>query len=470
MNRSKYIYLLVFLSWISLNIFSQDTAPNLEGLDSDSSQTVISDDKYFINENSFAPLFEKLKDLEKNRNRKINIVHIGDSHIQAGYFTGAIRSVLQEKFGDGGIGFVFPYQLVRTNGPRDIQFASNVAWNSAPNTRSSSDIEIGLGGFALSTSTKNFVLQLSSENQSINKIKILYPSKEPQFQMSLSAEKLKVTSAVASGGKTHRIKSGESLSTIARKYGVTVSKLKQANNMRNDRIFAGKVLKIPSKNTVQVSNIKIDSNIELTEMEHQPYYSTFYSNESLERITFLSSEGFSKYTLNGLVVENNRPGIIYHSIGVNGAHMSDYNRCPLFFEQLAILESDLIIISIGTNESFAKMAVDEYMNQMNDFVARIRKASPNASVLVMTPPPSLFRRRNNNNYAVDYSKALTSQNSYIVWDLFNNMGGLQGIRSGRFTSLIARDKVHYSTAGYELQGQMFASDFIKSYSNYTEQH
>ena len=42
----------------------------------------------------------------------------------------------------------------------------------------------------------------------------------------------------------HRIRSGETLSTIARKYGVTVSQLKSWNGLRSTRINAGKRLKI----------------------------------------------------------------------------------------------------------------------------------------------------------------------------------------------------------------------------------
>jgi len=48
----------------------------------------------------------------------------------------------------------------------------------------------------------------------------------------------------------HKIKSGESLSTIARKYHITVATLKHANQLKNTRIRAGKFLTIPiaSKN------------------------------------------------------------------------------------------------------------------------------------------------------------------------------------------------------------------------------
>jgi membrane-bound lytic murein transglycosylase D len=40
------------------------------------------------------------------------------------------------------------------------------------------------------------------------------------------------------------VRSGESLGTIARKYGVTVSDLKRWNGLRSDRIHAGQKLKV----------------------------------------------------------------------------------------------------------------------------------------------------------------------------------------------------------------------------------
>lgn len=48
----------------------------------------------------------------------------------------------------------------------------------------------------------------------------------------------------SSGAIYHKIRSGETLSTIARKYRVSVKEIKRWNNLRNDRISAGKRLKI----------------------------------------------------------------------------------------------------------------------------------------------------------------------------------------------------------------------------------
>ena len=52
--------------------------------------------------------------------------------------------------------------------------------------------------------------------------------------------------------KYHKVKSGESLGKIAKKYGVTVNALKKANNLKNNNITAGKNLKVIVKEKVKV--------------------------------------------------------------------------------------------------------------------------------------------------------------------------------------------------------------------------
>ena len=45
--------------------------------------------------------------------------------------------------------------------------------------------------------------------------------------------------------KIYKVKSGDTLSEIAEKYHVPLSKLKKANNLRSDKISIGQSLKIP---------------------------------------------------------------------------------------------------------------------------------------------------------------------------------------------------------------------------------
>jgi lysophospholipase L1-like esterase len=202
-------------------------------------------------------------------------------------------------------------------------------------------------------------------------------------------------------------------------------------------------------------------------MVTKPYYSSYTSDTLMSRITILPAEKQPMCNLNGFVIENDKPGVIYHSIGVNGAKLSDYNKYPLFFEQLPILHPDLVILSFGTNESFGKLSDTEYIYQIQEFVENIKRLNPFAMVLVMTPPPSMFRRRRVNTYITDYSNALMGLSNLPVWDLYTRMGGASGIApKGEYARLIARDKVHYTTGGYEAQGQLFASDFIDAYNNF----
>jgi LysM repeat protein len=43
----------------------------------------------------------------------------------------------------------------------------------------------------------------------------------------------------------YQVRRGDSLWTIARAHGTTVTELRNRNNLRNSRIFAGQVLEVP---------------------------------------------------------------------------------------------------------------------------------------------------------------------------------------------------------------------------------
>lgn len=455
---------LLYLIFFTLQLYAEDIK---DGKD---------EGNVFANQELLFPVFEKLYDLEKNNQGKINIVHIGDSHIQADFFTNAIREVLQMHFGNGGVGFTFPYSLVRTNGPRSVKYACNSTWRSQMNVSPIADVGVGLSGIALYTSAEDFVLQLSvNDDCGFNTVKIIYPTVESQYKMSVTAEPLQVTASGAvsssTGFKYHKVKSGESLSLIGRRYGVTITQIKNANNLKSNLIKPNQTLKIPVKGAavkpkVEKSNIIGDS-IDYVNMVTEPYYSSYTSDTVLNRITILPDEKRAMFNLNGFVIENNQPGIIYHSIGVNGARMVDYAKYPLFFEQLPILNPDLIILSFGTNESFGRMSDTEYVYQLKEFVENIQEKNKDAVVLVMTPPPSMFRRTRVNTYVSNYSAALMSLNYLPVWDLYSRMGGASGIAPrGQYAKMMDRRKIHYTVSGYQAQGELFTSDFMDAYNNF----
>lgn len=414
--------------------------------------------------------FEKLRLLEEQKAGKVNIVHIGDSHIQADIFSGTVRKNIQMQFGNAGSGFTFPHKLAKTNGSSYIKYTSTIDWDSRRNIYPPEQgWQVGLSGIGLQTK-KDFIIEAEIRDTSytFNTVKIITPYNEPLFDMAYNTEKTVMESEVPKVIK-HTIKKGESLSVIAQKYGTTVSTIKRENNLRSDNIWAGKTLLVP---TGEMEKQYMDySRFMVLPLENDTLSNFFNSTKQLSKIYLLPAKNRNNYVLNGLVLEKDAPGILYHSIGVNGAKASDYNKYPLFFEQLPALSPDLIIISLGTNESFDKLETTDYMQQLNIFIENIRASTPDADILVMTPPPSLFKRRYPNTFVASYAEHIQMQETkkqYASWDMFTVLGGLYSVNENAQKGLLSKDRVHYSVQGYTLQGNLFVKALMEAYENFKQ--
>jgi LysM repeat protein len=420
------------------------------------------------NTSSLNLFFEKMYLMEQQGKGQINIVHIGDSHIQADLFTNKIRKGLQARYGNAGCGFNFPHQLAKTNGSYTTRYKSNASWSSRRVIYPvENGMEVGLSGIALKTK-ESFVVELNVKDSTynFNTIRVITPGNAETFDLATSSKTIVLESTVPKK-ITHKIKSGEVLGTIARKYGVSIAEIKRVNGLKNNNIRAGKTLKIPTgekeKREVKRSEF-IPLELQADSLSH--YY---HSNAAIDKIYLLPHGKQKEYSLSGVVLENDAPGIIYHSIGVNGAKASDFNKYPLFFEQLPALKPDLIVISLGTNESFDKMGTDAYIAQLNTFIANIKAQAPDAAILVTTPPPSLFKRKYPNTFAASYAKGIAMQETdanYATWDMYSEMGGLYGVKRNAARGYMSTDRVHYSKDGYEKQGKLFTEAFIKAYDNF----
>lgn len=346
----------------------------------------------------------KLDTVEQTKKNKVRIVHIGDSHIQADLFSGKMRALLQNKFGNAGLGFTFPHNLANTNGNHYIKYSSTVSFSSQRNTKPNDGKPIGLSGIALYTESNEFAIELNVRDKAyaFNTIKIVAP-KTGNFNLAKTTKNIVIDS---SKPKIiyHKIRRGEALSIIADKYNCSVSEIKRTNTLRTNNIQAGKTLRIPTDEKEPVKITKSEF-IPVTLLEDTNSYN-FYSKESLDKIYLTSNEKTSNFSLNGVVLENDNSGIVYSAIGVNGAKSSDYLKYPLFFDQLRAVDADLVIISLGTNESFDKLETEVFYAQLELFIQAIRLKNPNIEVLVTTPPPSLFNRKKPNTFVRDYSNAI----------------------------------------------------------------
>lgn len=417
------------------------------------------------NPNALLTFYEKMYQLEQSKSGKINIVHIGDSHIQADLFTAKIRTQFQKVFGNGGFGFTFPYSVAKTNNSAPIRYSASGNFQSFRNLYADENRPVGLSGFSMEANSDDFAIQLNVKEAQFNftKLKVITPQNVNLFDVSVSHKNIVVERKVPKK-ITHKVKPGEVLGGIADKYNVSLKALKKANGLKSDMIRDGKVLTIPSKATQSKTSTKT----EYIPIELQPslFSNDYYSETPLDKIAIVPNQEIDYFALNGLVLENNNLGVIYHSIGVNGAKASDYNKFRLFNEQLPVLNPDLVIISLGTNESFDKQSGEQYFANLNQMIQGIKDKNPQACVLVMTPPPSVLHRKYKNTFIEKYAELIEENanvKNYAVWDLLQVFGGNKSIKRNAAKGYMARDKVHYSKAGYEKQGELFFEAFLQSY-------
>lgn len=180
--------------------------------------------------------------------------------------------------------------------------------------------------------------------------------------------------------------------------------------------------------------------------------------DTVNDITFSAIDSFQKPSLYGIELSNNRPGVTFHSIGVNGARVDHFNRAEKFWEQLPILKAKLYIVSLGTNEAQARVFNEaNFLKELQKMLTRLRDISPDASFLFTTPPIS-FRGKMINPNLERIRKTIVSfckANNIACWDLRSVLS----TRSG-FLRIMYRDRIHYTAEGYRLMGRLLRESMI----------
>lgn len=164
----------------------------------------------------------------------------------------------------------------------------------------------------------------------------------------------------------------------------------------------------------------------------------------------------------GVYVENTEePGVVFSTIGNNGACYSDYLLLENFASDVAKFNPRLIILSMGTNEAYSTMTDEEITASMERLTDSLRQTNPEAVFMVVTPMES--DRRIDGGFElntrvaqvrdliVDYAR----NNGLGIWDFYNIAGGEGSADKWISAGLMnRRDHVHLTGDGYRLQGRL----------------
>ena len=359
-----------------------------------------------INSSKF---YDKLEELFRTGDGKINVVQIGGSHIQAGTFSGQIRSRLQQMNGEmnAGWGFMFPYRIARTNSPFGYYIRYNGNWQACRNVETRKSCTLGVGGISASTNSQKteLTILLEAENDldyRFNKIRVFYESQDSNYVVSVDSSLIK-----------------------------SVTK------------------------TDDYYDFELNTHV-----------------DSLNLVIQKPENSDRTFTLFGITTESAPNGFVYNSIGVNGAQVPSFLNCSLFEKQLELLKPDLVILGLGINDAYGKrFSQSQYELNYSMLISAIRKAAPETAIIFTTNNDSYLYRRyvNKNGEKVEQSMLkLAKEYDAGVWDMYEVMGGLNSVVLWEKNGLAQRDKIHFTREGYLILGDLFFNALMKNFEKYVQ--
>ncbi|MBN2683404.1 MAG: hypothetical protein JXR58_12915 [Bacteroidales bacterium] len=360
---------------------------------------------------SYNKLFEKFTKLVTKGEGQLNVVHLGDSHIQADIFSGRMRERLQTFVPGliGGRGFVFPYSVAKTNNPQNYKTSYNGTWEWCKNVETKKNCELGLSGISItSNDTAAFVtLVLNRKTLPVydfNKVKVFHSTDSFSYKILVNG---------------------------------IVGETAENNNLTG----------------------------------FTDYYLPEYSDSIC--LSFAKTDSIQNYcTIHGISLETSDPGVVYHSLGINGANVNSFRYCSLFSPHLQAINPDWIIISMGTNDGYVakldSLLLEENFGKLVDLA---REKFPEIPVLITVPGDNYRYRKTpnqNNKYIRNLIFRIAKEKNCAVWDFYTVMGGYRSVNYWEKENLAAGDKLHFTSKGYILQGDLLFTAFLKSFDNYLE--
>lgn len=271
-------------------------------------------------QNQLYSVYQKFNQLEVLGNNQIKILHIGDSHIQADIFTNYIRLFLGDVF----------YNLV---GPPSPLLPYHLYKSNTPES-----YKIHVNGNWLAKG----LLAHRSENSLLGYTAVKNDS-------CSSVVMLKINQKALPNTYFKRVMFFLSDSS---------SKL-----LQSDVIESKKISKFNDSIFVHTLQLK-------------------YDIDTMKLILFREKDT-SLLKFYGCVVDNDYPGIVYHSIGYNGAKAEHYLFTNID-EYIRFYQYDWIIISLGTNDCFSNFDSMAVVLAYRKLIQKIRQTNENVPILLTT--------------------------------------------------------------------------------------
>ena len=350
--------------------------------------------------------FDKLDTLFFTGQGHVNIMHIGGSHVQAGVFSQQMRDNLLNLYPGitAGRGLVFPF--MKTNTPASYSISRTGEWEYFRNALPF-ETRMGLAGASVTTSDPEASFSIVIREKAPRDI-------TPVFDFNY----VKILG-----------------------YGTMIPVV----HFNNDTLVG-----TYSEEEGSFTFVLPD------------YTDSLYVDFNQEQGTF---------TVTGVYLDNGMPGITYHGIGINGAKVESYLNCLDLERDLRLVNPDLVIFGIGINDAAGdNFSQEKFIHDYDSLISIIQKVNPDCALLFVTNNDS-YKKASRKKYAVNPNGTLAEQaflelgrkHNGAVWDFFDIMGGLKSMQKWQDAGIAQKDKVHFTSSGYMLIGDMLFNALMDRY-------
>lgn len=413
MRKHRFLFycLSLFLLWgrvVNTEVYSQD----LDNFFNSANQIADS-------QNTLDVFYDQLRQLERARKDsarpegepyKISIMHIGDSHIQAGFFTVEIMNALQKRFGSAGRGLIFPLKLARTNEPYDYLIRSRSKWDRTLCVQGVKKLPIGLGGLAIKTADPNFTFEIKASNaendHSFDKVTIFHHIKAPELKI-----------ADPNVSSSYEKSAYPFLSVIHLDKAVNHLYLAPALTEKTDSaIYYGFNLENGNSGIL--------------------YHAVGINGAQFRH--YASVQDFAEQ------ISTLKPSLLIFSLGTNESFRGSLVK-KRFFSEI-----DRIIKPILSENPEATVLITTPPDCLSGAVSTTRKSNP----VIREIQEAL----------IEYA----SDNKFAYWDLYTILGGDNSAYPLFQKGYLAEDGVHFRKKGYTLLGDLFVEALLNNYSDYVQ--
>ena len=402
------------------------------------------------NKEVLKPFIDKL-----NENKVTQILFLGDSHIQADWITSFLRNKFQEKYGNAGRGLVFPYSVANSNGPDDFTSATNQTWENFRLVYEQDVFpQMGASGFVIGNQKESFLeIKFKNPEETFDKVIIFNDEKMNGEKFQLYKENQSLSNFVSKSAERmkYTVLSGETFPELASKFYTTTTKLAQLNGVGIKNPMEG--------NSYQIDKISFNYNPDFENLIEKIADYQFSGDKTLVQLsepqnTFLmktnAKNGNTFYGFQFL--KNVKKGVVFNTVGVNGATYGDFLKYSLQMEQLNSIQPDLIMISLGTNESLSSITKEDFQKNILDLVSKFKEQNPNLPILLISPTDNRLKSQKIKEI-VSWIEESSQIKKVAFFNLYEATGG-----SGYFKKALNKkeantDGVHFLRPGYEFQAE-----------------